>query len=459
MPARPDIARRAAAVLLVLAALQGASCRGGASRGGFASASAALIMTGDLLEDASSVRVWVFDLAVQGCSADGDGVDDPRAPSLYATDAIFPDEEGAFSCTFIVPEGRRTFYAEVYGDDPGRAIATGCAVQEVSAGQANSVRIRINPEQEPDAEETADVPQEDPPLEPEVEADGDGLEEELPQDVTDADGEEPDGSCTALACPSTDWRSYLSAGATGFSHGSISKTIAVDDCCLVVEDLKVSVNVTYASIGDLTLRLERPDGMAIPLHKKEGGTDDNIFGEYPTDLTPTVDLCFLAGGPSLGTWSLILRNDGAFGGTFVEWGLQVSGARERCRDDAFYPAGPFPAVIPDNDAAGIDSGLSVPADFTVSGVEVYVSISHENIGDLIVTLSSPSGRACDLHVRTGSGSDNIITTYPVPTTPAEDLSIFTGDGSAGTWTLSVVDFTSVPSSTPGELNAWILYLH
>jgi subtilisin-like proprotein convertase family protein len=428
---------------------------------GLSTANAALIMDGSILESATSVRLWVFDIEVQGCNSEDHSVDDPRATSLFASDSIFPDSEGAFGLSFEVPEGRRTFYVEVYGQEPGLVIATGCSVDDVWSTGNNRVTVRIYSTEPTDADETPEI----------ADVTADDLSEDIPSDILAEDAPDEDGpsdttdieaeyDCNAIACTSLDWHEYFSVGASVFgARSSISKTIAVDDCCLVIEDISIAVDLLHGNIGDLTLRIERPDGVAFPIHKRQGGTSDNIIGEYPVTLTPTVDLCLLTGGDSYGTWSLILRNDGGFSGTLNGWTLKVKGEPERCRGDAFYPIGPFPTAIPDNDAFGTASTLNVTADFTLTAVEVHISITHDNIGDLIITLVSPTGTRCILHNRTGSGSDDIITYYPDPTTPSESLAVFNGERSPGVWTLEVVDFTSVPSSLQGELNGWILYLH
>lgn len=452
------IPERQAALILVVCLC--GSCKISQGRPSAAgSTSAALIMTGNILEDAGSVRLWVFDAAVQECSNDGRSVNDPRATTIYATDNVYPDVSGAFNISFEIPEGRRTFYMEVYGDDRHDAIATGCTLQEIAAGSANEVRIWIYPVEAPDADEAADVVEEDPIPEPDPDMAHEDLfeEEETISDIADI---ETEYSCEAMACETLDWREYHSAGAsTLVLHGSISKAITVSDCCFVVEEIKVGVNLLHGYIGDLTVRLERPDGLSFPLHKRRGGSDDNIIGEYPTSLTPAVDLCMLSGGESPGTWSLIVHNNGDFGGTLNGWSLHVKGERETCRDDAWYPPDSFPLFIPDNDAAGVLSSVAVPTDFIVSGVEVFTGITHDNIGDLIITLTSPEGTSCILHNRTGSGTDDILTYYPASTLPFEDLGVFNGDHASGTWSLRVVDFTSVPSTTTGELNGWILYLN
>lgn len=101
--------------------------------------------------------------------------------------------------------------------------------------------------------------------------------------------------------------------------------------------------------------------------------------------------------------------------------------------------------IPDNDAAGITSVISIPDDITVFGTDAYVNITHTWSGDLIVKLTSPAGTEAVLHNRTGSGEDDIDRNFP--------LDVFNGEVATGDWTLSVSDNAS---RDVGTLNRWSL---
>ncbi|MBB1269684.1 S8 family serine peptidase [Shewanella sp. SR44-3] len=116
-----------------------------------------------------------------------------------------------------------------------------------------------------------------------------------------------------------------------------------------------------------------------------------------------------------------------------------------------YPAGlnDFPygndtqVAIPDNNPAGITSTIEVSDTLQVFGLTADVDISHTWIGDLKVTLTSPSGTAAVLHNRDGGGADNIVKSW--------DLSAFNGEMATGTWTLSIDDNVA---SDAGTLNNW-----
>ncbi|MFH1438591.1 MAG: proprotein convertase P-domain-containing protein [Pseudomonadota bacterium] len=430
---------------------------------------AALIMTGSVLDDATSVRIWVYDTAVQECTDDGKAVPDPRATTLHVTDPV-TRESGTFDISFEVPEGRRTFYIEVYGESEDIVIATGCTVVNLTGGVTNTVKIWIHPLVEEDADEepdAVDVAGDEPGAEAIDVVEGDMAVEDLAaEDVAGNDTAElipdfveviPDINCEELECNPVEWHVYNDASAVGIPRtGTLVRSIVVSDCCFTVRDIRVYVNILHNWIGDLTLLLVRPDNRAFPLHKRQGGSDDNIIGEYPTLLTPTVDLCLLTGSEVYGNWRLIVENAGSFGGTLNSWSLYLKGEREYCREDAFYPGDFFPMEIPDNEASGRTSTITVPSDFAVSGVEAYVSISHEYIADLSVTLTSPADTSCTLHDRSGGGANDIIVTYPDPEAPDCDLSVFNGEDASGTWTLKVADMAG---GTEGEFNGWILYVH
>lgn len=128
------------------------------------------------------------------------------------------------------------------------------------------------------------------------------------------------------------------------------------------------------------------------------------------------------------------------------------------------------------DPRSIISTISVPDSFTISDLNVMLDISHTYVGDLSVTLTSPSSTTVTLIDRVGretsscgSETDNINTTLddestngPVknanpPTgssyTPENPLSAFDGQNASGTWTLTVMDNMQIDT---GILNSWSL---
>jgi subtilisin-like proprotein convertase family protein len=112
--------------------------------------------------------------------------------------------------------------------------------------------------------------------------------------------------------------------------------------------------------------------------------------------------------------------------------------------------------IPDNNAAGVRDTCAIAADgATVSGVEVFIDITHTYIGDLIVELTSPVGTTVVLHNRTGGTAENIYGWYPGEIVPAGDLGDFIGDPTDGKWILHVSDNAGIDL---GVLNDWCVRL-
>ena len=108
--------------------------------------------------------------------------------------------------------------------------------------------------------------------------------------------------------------------------------------------------------------------------------------------------------------------------------------------------------IPDS-SLPVTSQLSVSDVRTITDVNVQLNITHGYIGDLIVSLISPSGTVVILHNRSGSSSNNITATYDLAATPYDSLTLFNNEPSQGIWTLSVQDTEAGDS---GTLTSWSL---
>ncbi|HPR05839.1 MAG: proprotein convertase P-domain-containing protein [Zoogloeaceae bacterium] len=110
-------------------------------------------------------------------------------------------------------------------------------------------------------------------------------------------------------------------------------------------------------------------------------------------------------------------------------------------------------AIPDNRPGGIVDVVQVDTAGQVSFVRVSVDIRHSYIGDLVVSLSAPSGHEVVLHDRAGGGRDDLAVTWEALSLPA--LRGFEGEEAAGPWTLSVRDEAAVDT---GRLEEWSLEL-
>lgn len=108
-----------------------------------------------------------------------------------------------------------------------------------------------------------------------------------------------------------------------------------------------------------------------------------------------------------------------------------------------YSATPATA-IPDNNATGASSTITVTDAGTLTEVKLTVDITHTYRGDLKVTLSH-AGTDTLVFNATGGSADDLKMTFPVPAQAGKAL--------AGAWTLTVVDGAA---QDLGTLNSWAL---
>lgn len=110
-----------------------------------------------------------------------------------------------------------------------------------------------------------------------------------------------------------------------------------------------------------------------------------------------------------------------------------------------------PIAIPDNNAQGILSPLQINESGTVRDIQITVSIDHAYLGDLEVSLISPTGSVVLLQGRTLGRQTQLQRTYTLQTTPT--LRRMLGQSIQGRWQLRVVDAIAMDA---GTLNSWRL---
>ncbi|NRA83981.1 MAG: S8 family serine peptidase [Gammaproteobacteria bacterium] len=103
--------------------------------------------------------------------------------------------------------------------------------------------------------------------------------------------------------------------------------------------------------------------------------------------------------------------------------------------------------IPDNDSGGVNSIIHVQDPLTVFGTSAHINITHTWSGDIIATLTSPSGTVHTLRNRSGGSVDDIDQTY--------STDAFNGEVATGDWTLNVSDNAGADT---GTLNSWSITL-
>ena len=132
-----------------------------------------------------------------------------------------------------------------------------------------------------------------------------------------------------------------------------------------------------------------------------------------------------------------------------------------------------PINIPDNNSTGITSILNISDinGINIADMTVIMNVTHPWVGDLTVTLTSPSGTIVTLVSSRSDSGDNYIDTvfdddatntigassapYTGSFQPEQNLSTFNGELSNGNWLLKIVD--SGPADI-GSLDNWSLQI-
>lgn len=107
--------------------------------------------------------------------------------------------------------------------------------------------------------------------------------------------------------------------------------------------------------------------------------------------------------------------------------------------------------IPDGNLTGVSDTLSLSGTLLIDRVEIDLDIRHTYIGDLTVTITSPSGTRVSIVNRPGQGDssfwgssqDNISFTF--------GIAAFRGESASGTWTITAMDSEN---RDVGSLTGW-----
>ena len=206
-------------------------------------------------------------------------------------------------------------------------------------------------------------------------------------------------------------------------------------------------NLSAATGSALSYTMTVPSGASNLTFKMSGGTGDaDMYVKFGSASTDTVYDCrpYLSGNaetctfatPSAGTYYVRLKAYAGFSGVSLVGDYSTSSMQT-------YTNG-TDVSIPDNNTTGVTSTISVSgrSGNAPSTTKVAVNIVHPYIGDLIVDVLAPDGSVYNVHNRTGTSADNIVTTYTV------NLSTELINGS---WRLRVHD---VAGGYVGYINSW-----
>jgi subtilisin-like proprotein convertase family protein len=137
-----------------------------------------------------------------------------------------------------------------------------------------------------------------------------------------------------------------------------------------VANVEVYVDITHTWQGDLLLNLTSPEGTTVVLHDRTGGSDDNILGWYPTELTPAGDLGLFAGEDLSGDWTLFVSdNAGADTGTLNEWCLNIE-----------Y-GGVQPVMLSNSSVVADADGVHLSWELSLTEENIYFNILRSPAGE------------------------------------------------------------------------------
>jgi len=216
----------------------------------------------------------------------------------------------------------------------------------------------------------------------------------------------------------------------------------------LVRSIAVSCDITHTYVGDLRVELEGPGGRAL-LHNMTGGGADDLKRRWSS--ADTAALAALVGTAARGDWVLRVSDHlGQDTGRLDEWTLEIDLAADALTAEA--SAAPR-LEIPDANAAGVASHVSIGEEGTVQALEVEAAITHTYVGDLRVELVAPSGERAILHDRTGGNGRDLR--LSLDSRDSARLRPLVGQPMRGTWLLRVVDLEPLDE---GTLEQWALRL-
>ncbi|MBI1850543.1 MAG: S8 family serine peptidase [Planctomycetes bacterium] len=216
----------------------------------------------------------------------------------------------------------------------------------------------------------------------------------------------------------------------------------------VVQGSSVTVAVTVRSLAGFNA----PVGLAI------GGLPARVTARIsPTSVTPaaggtaTASISLAASKTAApGTYGLVVT--GTSGGFSHAAPLGLTITQPDIERTLTFSAAPR-AAIPDVDATGVESTITVPDSMTITSVSVFTGITHPRRSDLVVSLVAPDGTNVVLHELEGGTSRNLRTTFEVTTRSKKSLGVLKRKNSRGTWTLRVRDLVAADT---GTLDRWQL---
>jgi uncharacterized repeat protein (TIGR01451 family) len=254
-----------------------------------------------------------------------------------------------------------------------------------------------------------------------------------------------------------------------------SKLVVADK--IPVSDINVRVSLNHPTVSELNINLVAPDGTRVQLVSNAGGGanfTDTIFDDEATRsivagsaphtgrFKPQGNLSvFETLTSALGTWTLEIRDTSSppntpnlAGARLISWDLEIitaSGGTSKTP----YDSTDVPQHINESPGGGApaSSSIIINDNFTITDLDVLLTITHNRVADLDITLVGPDGTRVQL-VPNGATGANFIDTifdnegasigagsapYSGHFRPSGNLSQFDSKSTAGTWRLEMRD--------------------
>ncbi len=220
-----------------------------------------------------------------------------------------------------------------------------------------------------------------------------------------------------------------------------------------MDSLTGETSTIPAGLGKKELKLSSKDALAVAQKAFDGKTDRAptmervIFQDesgkyhsgYRAELTNTSEK-----DKSPRRMNYLIDGDS---GKIVQSFNQMGGI-ERPKAAGATPATVTGSATPNaaiQDMKTTSSKITLPDDVTIDKLKLDLDVAHTYRGDLVVKLTSPSGKTATISDRAGGSADNIKGSF--------DLSQFAGEKTKGEWTLTVEDKAKADT---GTLKGWSL---
>jgi subtilisin-like proprotein convertase family protein len=222
------------------------------------------------------------------------------------------------------------------------------------------------------------------------------------------------------------------------------------------ETISMAVTLRNFGLGAVTAlegELSTDQDDMVKVTTPRAGFPDIPGGATATNLAPDYRYTISPGTPC-GT-PVVLRVDAhhAEGDDTTSFPLEIG------RTQIVVPATGLPLTIPKKTNSPLTVTLQVADAITIADVHTALEIEHQDIGELIVDLTSPQGTTVRLRNRSEAGVSGLSAVYDLTALPDGPGSMgdFDFEQAQGTWTLAVQD--EVSGSVPaGRIVTWSLDL-